>query len=67
MPLVKKVESEADRVILYLEEMTRQPHTYTLLVQQDMQVMDHKPANIKVYDYYMPEETTVMSYSAPCE
>lgn len=36
--------------------MTRQPHTYTLLVQQDMQVMDHKPANIKVYDYYMPGE-----------
>ncbi|XP_010179780.1 PREDICTED: alpha-2-macroglobulin-like protein 1 [Mesitornis unicolor] len=67
MPLVKKVESEADRVILYLEELTRQPHTYTLLVQQDVQVKDHKPANIKVYDYYMPEETTAMSYSAPCE
>ncbi|KFQ32830.1 Alpha-2-macroglobulin-like 1, partial [Mesitornis unicolor] len=66
MPLVKKVESEADRVILYLEELTRQPHTYTLLVQQDVQVKDHKPANIKVYDYYMPEETTAMSYSAPC-
>ncbi|KFP82837.1 Alpha-2-macroglobulin-like 1, partial [Apaloderma vittatum] len=66
MPLVKKVESEADRVILYLEELTRQPHTYTLLVQQDMQVKDRKPANIKIYDYYMPEETTVMSYSAPC-
>ncbi|KFQ62498.1 Alpha-2-macroglobulin-like 1, partial [Pelecanus crispus] len=66
MPLVKKVESEADRVIIYLEELTRQPHTYTLLVQQDMQVKDRKPANIKVYDYYMPEETTVMSYSAPC-
>ncbi|NXI92519.1 A2ML1 protein, partial [Psophia crepitans] len=66
MPLVKKVESEADRVILYLEELTRQPHTYTLLVQQDMQVKDRKPANVKVYDYYMPEETTVMSYSAPC-
>ncbi|KAF1402140.1 Alpha-2-macroglobulin-like protein 1, partial [Spheniscus humboldti] len=56
MPLVKKVESEADRVILYLEELTRQPHTYTLLVQQDMQVKDRKPANIKVYDYYMPGE-----------
>ncbi|KAM6093161.1 alpha-2-macroglobulin-like protein 1 [Theristicus caerulescens] len=67
MPLVKKVESEADRVVLYLEELTRQPHTYTLLVQQDMQVKDRKPANIKVYDYYMPEETTVMSYRAPCE
>ncbi|XP_074966627.1 alpha-2-macroglobulin-like protein 1 isoform X1 [Phalacrocorax aristotelis] len=67
MPLVKKVESEADRVILYLEELTRQPRTYTLLVQQDMQVKDRKPANIKVYDYYMPEETTVTSYSAPCE
>ncbi|NXN54245.1 A2ML1 protein, partial [Rynchops niger] len=66
MPLVKKVESEADRVILYLKELTRQPHAYTLLVQQDMQVKDRKPANIKVYDYYMPEETTVMSYRAPC-
>ncbi|NXU52212.1 A2ML1 protein, partial [Turnix velox] len=56
MPLVKKVESEADRVILYLNELTREPHTYTLLVQQDMQVKDLKPANIKVYDYYMPGE-----------
>ncbi|XP_009985556.1 PREDICTED: alpha-2-macroglobulin-like protein 1 [Tauraco erythrolophus] len=58
MPLVKKVESEADRVILYLEELTRQPHTYTLLVQQDMRVKDPKPANIKVYDYYMPGPRT---------
>ncbi|KFV51025.1 Alpha-2-macroglobulin-like 1, partial [Tyto alba] len=66
MPLVKKVESEADQVILYLEELTRQPHTYTLLVQQDLHVKDDKPANIKVYDYYMPEESAVMSYSAPC-
>ncbi|KAJ7419869.1 Alpha-2-macroglobulin-like protein 1 [Willisornis vidua] len=67
MPLVKKVESEADQVVLYLEELTRQPQTYTFLVEQDMQVKDHKPANIKVYDYYMPEETAVMSYSVPCE
>ncbi|XP_071413479.1 alpha-2-macroglobulin-like protein 1 isoform X2 [Pithys albifrons albifrons] len=67
MPLVKKVESEADQVVLYLEELTRQSQTYTFLVEQDMQVKDHKPANIKVYDYYMPEETAVMSYSVPCE
>ncbi|XP_008943124.1 PREDICTED: alpha-2-macroglobulin-like protein 1, partial [Merops nubicus] len=67
MPLVKKVETEADRVILYLEELTREPHTYTLLVQQDVQVKDQKPANVKVYDYYMPEETTVMSYNVPCK
>ncbi|XP_039235939.1 alpha-2-macroglobulin-like protein 1 isoform X2 [Pipra filicauda] len=66
-PSVKKVESEADQVILYLEELTRQPQTYTFLVEQDMQVKDRKPANIKVYDYYMPEETAVTSYSAPCE
>ncbi|NXF11304.1 A2ML1 protein, partial [Smithornis capensis] len=56
MPLVKKVESEADQVILYLEELTRKPQTYTFLVEQDMQVKDRKPANIKVYDYYMPGE-----------
>ncbi|NXP58492.1 A2ML1 protein, partial [Chloropsis cyanopogon] len=56
MPLVKKVESKADQVVLYLEELTRQPQTYTFLVEQDMQVKDHKPANIKIYDYYMPGE-----------
>ncbi|NXG39333.1 A2ML1 protein, partial [Dromaius novaehollandiae] len=56
MPLVKKVESEADRVILYLDELTRQPQVYTLLVRQNTQVKDLKPANIKVYDYYMPGE-----------
>ncbi|NXD07213.1 A2ML1 protein, partial [Nothocercus nigrocapillus] len=56
MPLVKKVESEADRIILYLDELTRQPQIYTLLVQQNTQVKDLKPANIKVYDYYMPGE-----------
>ncbi|KAM4788544.1 alpha-2-macroglobulin-like protein 1 isoform 3-T3 [Cyanocitta cristata] len=67
MPLVKKVESKADQVVLYLEELTRQPQTYTFLVEQDMQVKDHKPANIKIYDYYMPEETAVMSYTVPCE
>ncbi|NWT73793.1 A2ML1 protein, partial [Prunella himalayana] len=56
MPLVKKVESKADQVVLYLEELTRRPQTYTFLVEQDMQVKDHKPANIKIYDYYMPGE-----------
>ncbi|NWH94490.1 A2ML1 protein, partial [Aegithalos caudatus] len=66
MPLVKKVESKADQVVLYLEELTREPQTYTFLVEQHMQVKDHKPANIKIYDYYMPEETAVMSYSVPC-
>ncbi|XP_072782532.1 alpha-2-macroglobulin-like protein 1 isoform X2 [Taeniopygia guttata] len=66
MPLVKKVESKADQVVLYLEELTRQPQTYTFLVEQDMQVKDHKPANIKIYDYYMPE-TAMMSYSVPCK
>nr|XP_021389581.1 alpha-2-macroglobulin-like protein 1 isoform X2 [Lonchura striata domestica] len=67
MPLVKKVESKAGQVVLYLEELTRQPQTYTFLVEQDMQVKDHKPANIKIYDYYMPEETAMMSYSVPCK
>ncbi|XP_009465526.1 PREDICTED: alpha-2-macroglobulin-like [Nipponia nippon] len=64
---IQRTEVSTNHVLLYIEQLTRQPHTYTLLVQQDMQVKDHKPANIKVYDYYMPEETTVMSYSAPCE
>ncbi|NXQ09809.1 A2ML1 protein, partial [Peucedramus taeniatus] len=67
MPLVKKVESKADQVVLYLEELTRQPQTYTFLMEQDMQLKGHKPANIKIYDYYMPEETAVMNYSAPCK
>ncbi|OWK54539.1 Alpha-2-macroglobulin-like protein 1 [Lonchura striata] len=63
MPLVKKVESKAGQVVLYLEELTRQPQTYTFLVEQDMQVKDHKPANIKIYDYYMPGTGIYPSYA----
>uniref|UniRef100_A0A672V7K3 Alpha-macroglobulin receptor-binding domain-containing protein n=1 Tax=Strigops habroptila TaxID=2489341 RepID=A0A672V7K3_STRHB len=50
-PVAGSLEEVRPRICL-----TRQPHTYTLMVQQDMQVRDRKPANIKVYDYYMPGE-----------
>ncbi|KYO44643.1 alpha-2-macroglobulin-like protein 1 isoform X1 [Alligator mississippiensis] len=65
-PLVKKVEREVDQVTLYLDELTRDPQDYTFMVQQDIPVKDLRPANVKIYDYYMPDESTVMEYSAPC-
>ncbi|XP_074858484.1 alpha-2-macroglobulin-like protein 1 [Carettochelys insculpta] len=66
MPLVKKIEKEVDQVTLYLEELTRDSQDYTLVIQQDIQVQDLKPAIVKLYDYYMPEENAVSDYSDPC-
>uniref|UniRef100_A0A7M4F4Y3 Alpha-macroglobulin receptor-binding domain-containing protein n=1 Tax=Crocodylus porosus TaxID=8502 RepID=A0A7M4F4Y3_CROPO len=50
-----------------LEELTRDPQDYTFMVQQDIPVKDLRPANVKIYDYYMPGELKTADHmSAPC-
>ncbi|XP_039344862.1 alpha-2-macroglobulin-like protein 1 [Mauremys reevesii] len=66
MPAVKKIEREVEQVTLYLDELTWDSQYHTLVMQQDIQVKDLKPANVKVYDYYMSEENAVTDYGAPC-
>ncbi|XP_043736825.1 alpha-2-macroglobulin-like protein 1 isoform X2 [Cervus elaphus] len=66
-PLVKKVESEIDTVNIYLEELGKETQTYTFTISQSVLVTNLKPATIKVYDYYLPDEQATVQYSDSCE
>ncbi|XP_037371219.1 alpha-2-macroglobulin-like protein 1 [Talpa occidentalis] len=66
-PLVKKVESGTDTLNIYLEELTKKTQTYTITISQSVLVTNLKPAAIKVYDYYLPDEQATIQYSDPCE
>ncbi|XP_040294169.1 alpha-2-macroglobulin-like protein 1 [Bufo bufo] len=64
-PLVKKVDVRQDSLTIYLEGLGHKSNTYYIHIQQETQVKDLKPANIRVYDYYQTEENTKTTYS-PC-
>ncbi|PKU32004.1 alpha-2-macroglobulin-like protein 1 [Limosa lapponica baueri] len=64
--IVKKVEVKADVVYIYLEKLNDESQTFLLQLEQVIQMKNLKPAIIKVYDYYQPEERALADYSAVC-
>ncbi|XP_064140723.1 alpha-2-macroglobulin-like protein 1 [Loxodonta africana] len=66
-PLVKKFEYGPDTLNIYLEELGKKTQTYTFTITQSVLVTNLKPATIKVYDYYLPDEQATIQYSDPCE
>uniref|UniRef100_A0A2K6C6J5 Alpha-2-macroglobulin like 1 n=1 Tax=Macaca nemestrina TaxID=9545 RepID=A0A2K6C6J5_MACNE len=66
-PLVKKVEFGTDTLNIYLDELSKNTQTYTFTISQSVLVTNLKPATIKVYDYYLPDEQATIQYSDPCE
>ncbi|XP_017749735.1 PREDICTED: alpha-2-macroglobulin-like protein 1 [Rhinopithecus bieti] len=66
-PLVKKVEFGTDTLNIYLDELSKNTQTYTFTISQSVLVTSLKPATIKVYDYYLPDEQATIQYSDPCE
>ncbi|XP_072548192.1 alpha-2-macroglobulin-like protein 1 isoform X1 [Salminus brasiliensis] len=66
-PLVERVESKDDHVIMYIKEVRRNsPVNYQLHIKQVLPVKNLKPAVIKVYDYYQPGDQSETEYSSPC-
>ncbi|XP_060092738.1 alpha-2-macroglobulin-like protein 1 [Heteronotia binoei] len=63
---VKKVEFEPDKISLYLDQLDATVRSYDFSVEQDVEVTGLKPATVKVYDYYHPEDYAVAEYNAPC-
>uniref|UniRef100_A0ABM5FQT1 Alpha-2-macroglobulin-like protein 1 isoform X1 n=2 Tax=Pogona vitticeps TaxID=103695 RepID=A0ABM5FQT1_9SAUR len=63
---VKKVEFDPDKISIYLDELDSGVQSYSFSVEQEFEVTDLKPAVVKVYDYYHPDEYEVVEYSAPC-
>ncbi|XP_030043081.1 alpha-2-macroglobulin-like protein 1 isoform X2 [Microcaecilia unicolor] len=65
-PVVKRTETKHNIVILYLEELSDETQTFTFLVEKDIPVKGLKPATVKIYDYYKPEDFAVREYNSPC-
>ncbi|KAM8924712.1 alpha-2-macroglobulin-like protein 1 [Pelodytes ibericus] len=65
-PVVKKVSTTPNSVTVYLDKLTKVEETLLIPVTQASVVQNLKPAMIKVYDYYIPEENSVTSYLSPC-
>uniref|UniRef100_A0A2K5PFI2 Alpha-2-macroglobulin like 1 n=1 Tax=Cebus imitator TaxID=2715852 RepID=A0A2K5PFI2_CEBIM len=48
-------------------QLSKNTQTYTFTISQNVFVTNLKPAAIKVYDYYLPDEQATIQYSDPCE
>ncbi|NXP54397.1 A2ML1 protein, partial [Heliornis fulica] len=60
--IVKKIEVKADVVYIYLEKLNDESQTFTLQLEQVIQIKNLKPASIKVYDYYQPGGLQISSF-----
>ncbi|XP_051470116.1 alpha-2-macroglobulin-like protein 1 [Apus apus] len=65
-PIIKKTEVIADTVLIYLEKLNDESQNFILQLEELIQMKYLKPAIIKVYDYYQPEERALADYSAVC-
>ncbi|XP_053305981.1 alpha-2-macroglobulin-like protein 1 [Spea bombifrons] len=65
-PLVKRVESKEDTVTIYIEEVTSQPQTLMIASERIVQVTDLKPAVLRIYDYYIPDDEKTITYLSNC-
>ncbi|XP_072557458.1 alpha-2-macroglobulin-like isoform X1 [Paramormyrops kingsleyae] len=64
---IDRVDVEDDHVIIYVAELHRDiPLTYTLQLEQQVNVKDLKPAIVKMYDYYQTSDYTLAEYTFPC-
>ncbi|KAI4893875.1 hypothetical protein NFI96_029753 [Prochilodus magdalenae] len=60
-PLVERVDTKDDHVIMYLKEVPRdRPMSYQLHLKQVLPVKNLKPAVIKVYDYYQTSKSLLV-------
>ncbi|KAL6471080.1 hypothetical protein MHYP_G00197300 [Metynnis hypsauchen] len=66
-PLVERVDSKDDHVLMYIKEVPKDsPMNYQLHLKQVLPVKNLKPAVIKVYDYYQTSDQSETEYSSPC-
>ncbi|XP_056385113.1 alpha-2-macroglobulin-like protein 1 [Hyla sarda] len=65
-PLVERTEVSAENITIYLSKLTHEPVSFVFSLEQEAPVQNLQPASAVVFDYYDPEEYTVVEYSAPC-
>ncbi|XP_077075603.1 alpha-2-macroglobulin-like protein 1 [Siphateles boraxobius] len=66
-PLVERVDSGDDRVLVYLKEVPKGvPMSYSLQLERVLAVDNLKSAVINVYDYYQTSDSFETTYTSPC-
>ncbi|XP_053153741.1 alpha-2-macroglobulin-like protein 1 isoform X2 [Hemicordylus capensis] len=65
-PHVKKVELDPGRISIYLDWLDSNVQSYNFSLEQEVEVIDLKPAIVKLYDYYNPDDSETEEYYAPC-
>ncbi|XP_006119999.2 alpha-2-macroglobulin-like protein 1 [Pelodiscus sinensis] len=66
-PFVRRVEIGGEDLTIYLDQLNKETQTYSFTMSQDILVKDLKPAVVKVYDYYQPDEQATVEYTDPCQ
>ncbi|XP_076109197.1 CD109 antigen-like [Mytilus galloprovincialis] len=74
MSVVKKIEEENKKVVLYFDEISNNPICITMKATRTGLVSKLKPSAVRVYDYYEPEHqatkfyhVTVLQNSTVCD
>nr|AAI53920.1 Si:dkey-46g23.3 protein [Danio rerio] len=66
-PLVQRVDSNGDHVLVYLQEVPKGvPVTFSIQLTQAVAVQNLKPAVINIYDYYQRNDKFETTYKSPC-
>nr|AAI71612.1 Zgc:171445 protein [Danio rerio] len=66
-PLVQRVDSNGDHVLVYLQEVPKGvPVTFSIQLTQTVAVQNLKPAVINIYDYYQRSDKFETTYKSPC-
>ncbi|XP_063818167.1 pregnancy zone protein-like isoform X2 [Pseudophryne corroboree] len=65
-PIVKNTQITPEKVIIFLEKLTHDTVHIGFAIKQAMNVQNLQPANVKIFDYYDPDELAVAEYNSPC-
>ncbi|XP_075072226.1 alpha-2-macroglobulin-like [Mixophyes fleayi] len=64
--LIKKTETNPNKVIVYFEKLSKDIQSFKFLVEQEIRVGNLQPATATIIDYYETGDFAVTKYSAPC-
>ncbi|XP_073451731.1 alpha-2-macroglobulin-like protein 1 [Aquarana catesbeiana] len=62
---IQRCEINNDLVTFYLNEISHDPVHINILIEQDIEVIDPKPAPVKVFDYYETADEAFAEYNSP--
>ncbi|XP_018427419.1 PREDICTED: alpha-2-macroglobulin-like protein 1, partial [Nanorana parkeri] len=63
---VEKVETSPGEIDIYLNELDHENKQFVFTVRQETVVENLQPANVLVYDYYIPVVNAHAQYNTPC-